>query len=1611
MSIDTAQAVQDGGGYSILKRRLEPQAAFIEQQLSALNDQRAATFGGSKTAIEGNINLLTENNCVPVDMAKVGGVLLMGFDARVGMKKRLQIDDLLATYRITSEQDGLQANQVALQETFLADPRFIKEMTHLLEYNADCSLRQISFQEKSLKIVFMANEKSQSMHVFTFSEVGNDIVYQGTSMKSGHHKRVSDGWIKTTDKDHVGGVSPHVSINDKLFVETIGGDLTIKLENNTETGEGIYSEPVSNKYQNINDAEFAYIDLGDLVLLRVLPLQEPKHRYFIFSNISKKVVRADHLESGYELLPEGHGIVFSGGYALSSGELKVFSNAEQGYFFGSKLVSPNGEDVLYSYFNEVVGGYALYGYNLIDKSMSAPIMAHGVTFRNDGRMLIFKDDQNAAAERLHRIQVWQTPFMNSQQFAASISNEGDAELKKVGNAALVRGISDIRTLLKYARSEEVSDALYEAMIKQTERVVEHHHWLGGTRFEPIRKKLDEVKETAALVLAEFQKVKVMADEAKKASVAIKKAHDELIHQSKVIRGDNAARYTELMTALKAHIGRLVTSKEVRYIDISALEKMELEANKAKEKVVGLMVDLLQEDKAFSAFYDRIDELTRSVEQSGKAIEAEALEVKVKDLTEQLSTLNSEVGEIQVDDSTAITSIITRLSAIFGRLNTLRSQVAKKKEQLLRAEAENEFAAQFKQVGQMIEVAKNNATTPEKCDEELAKLNMAFENLENRFSQFDDYIQEISNKRNDVYSLFETQKAQLVGVIQRRIDGLVKAANISLANIQKRVSRFSDVNELNGYFNTDLMVGKVRQYIERIRELGDVVIADSLAFEIKGLHDVAVRDIRDNAELFDDGGRVAKLGKHRFSVNKKAIELNVGVRDEQPMFFVGSTDFAQPVLDQELNELAHYFKYDTPAENEQVCRAEFLAYQVIKAAQRNEQGLSTAALENALKEQHLGNQASLIEMLSDYITSRYKEGYVKGVHNQDAAKLITAIYPAMKGDDQGVVSSVAARVGWLKSSYCRNSAMMKDLCDEASVCLELDSDMETTEFTEMMVARYADTINPGSLHYALSCMMRYQPHTYVVSKEAFELATAVLKRLGCRQLGEMERSIFRITAQSVQAGMPESVLDEAAEIFVHLKNEQDLGRDNGIVFVPMDMQSRFKVDGMLSEHGRIVDGVIDGDVSDFITHCEYIINVHAIEFERFLAVRQRVTDMQREVLQLSDFTAKPLSSFVRNQLIRDSYLPLIGANLAKQMGTVDNQRTDQNGMLLLLSPPGYGKTTLVEYLSKVLGMVFVKINCPSIGHNITSIIPDDETDAAARKELNKINMALEMGNNALLYLDDIQHTNPEFLQKFISLCDGTRRIEGQWGGKTKTYDMRGKRFAIVMAGNPYTESGEAFKIPDMLSNRADIYNLGDIMSGQQAAFELSYIENAMTSNANLAPLISRPRGDILKLVRMARGEEIPVSDLEHNYAPVEADEIGKLFKHMLAVQQVVLKVNQEYIRSAAMATQYRSEPPFLMQGSYRNMNKMVEKLDAVMTIEEVEDVIFDHYRSESQTLTTGAEENMLRFKELIGKLSTEEAERWKVIKATYGSRAEMVSSDMNPDLRVAIALEQILKKMA
>ena len=96
-------------------------------------------------------------------------------------------------------------------------------------------------------------------------------------------------------------------------------------------------------------------------------------------------------------------------------------------------------------------------------------------------------------------------------------------------------------------------------------------------------------------------------------------------------------------------------------------------------------------------------------------------------------------------------------------------------------------------------------------------------------------------------------------------------------------------------------------------------------------------------------------------------------------------------------------------------------------------------------------------------------------------------------------------------------------------------------------------------------------------------------------------------------------------------------------------------------------------------------------------------------------------------------------------------------------------------------------------------------------------------------------------------------------------------------------------------------------------------------------------------------------------------ITDILKKLFVIQDVVLKINQQYIASAAQNDKYRTEPSFKLQGSYRNMNKMTEKVSAVMNDDELMQMIADHYLGEAQLLTTGAEDNLLKLAELRGNM--------------------------------------------
>ena len=134
--------------------------------------------------------------------------------------------------------------------------------------------------------------------------------------------------------------------------------------------------------------------------------------------------------------------------------------------------------------------------------------------------------------------------------------------------------------------------------------------------------------------------------------------------------------------------------------------------------------------------------------------------------------------------------------------------------------------------------------------------------------------------------------------------------------------------------------------------------------------------------------------------------------------------------------------------------------------------------------------------------------------------------------------------------------------------------------------------------------------------------------------------------------------------------------------------------------------------------------------------------------------------------------------------------------------------------------------------------------------------------------------------------------------------------------------------------------------------------------------------------MANGADRETVEIEGNYSDDELNEYISVIRKLFVVRDIVLKVNTEYIYSAAQSDDYRREPPFRLQGSYRNMNKIAEKVVAIMNDEELFLQILSSYENDSQTLATGAEANMLKWKELVGCITKEEQDRWDEIKNIF-----------------------------
>ncbi len=1619
---NTKDSIQlDGGTYEIIQGRLQKQKKELISRLSQLNDSRKEVFGSVETKLIANNRINTENNCIARDIVTIGGNCLFGYNVHFGLRTEITLADVFSIY--TYKDDHFVSQSLNLLE----DDLFFSDFTNLYKYYRNTIFSKFAIVGNYLHMVFQLSESSSDIK--TFKWLINEGALTYVDNRSEHEfkfpKQHEFNWVEVTRDMHRYGSHPHISILDKVFVETIGGDLTIKIEDNTEDGKGIYNEAVAQKDQTLDDGQFKYADLGNLIAIEIKPFQEAA-RHFVYNHKIQEVKKIESIADACILLPDDQGIIFSDGYYLQSGDFKLFENEISKVQFQEKISSPNGEDFLYVFYENTKGLYVLMAYNIIEQKVKTPIVCNGFTLLKEGELFYFKTEEEQTKH--HVIQIWQTPFIEGTTIP---SEHTDTLLYKIGNKDIVKAMAECQALITLLNKEDSYDGLYDDIAKLSNDIVNSYYWINEEETFKLDTPLGELNAAANAAIDEFEKVVQLRKTAQNTTTETTKKAEALFNKIKSSSFKSIDDFVNLLSQLRTLRGETIGLNEIRYIEAHFIADLETEIIAQTDKISRQCVQFLLDDKALLPYHQRVEKEQQKLAELKKVIELKKQEKEVNQIAADLEMLIDIVSNLEIEDASHSTKIIDNISLIFATINQLKAGIKKALKSYGSKEANAEFAAQLKLVDQSIINYLDIASTPEKTDELLNKVSVQLEDLEGRFADFEEFIGLIIEKREEVYNAFEARKNSLVEARNKKAIALENAANRILKGVAKKAMSFKTVVEINGYFASDLMINKLRDIVTNLKELDDAGKAEAIETGLKVAKEDATRKLKDKQDLYEDGENIIKLGKHKFGVNKQPLDLTIVYKDHTLKYHLTGTDFYQSIENETLLASEKYWDQELISENENVYRSSFLAYKIFKNY--------TSTTSESKKQLTDFNDTELLELVRAESSKNYAEGYVKGVHDEDAAVILKII--ATKNHDLGLLQFLPtirayAQYFWNylqedQKTYWNNNIKtageVLNTFPSSNEYLKVITKLSEVVAEDVVLKPVIDSENKASIFTQIATYLFYELQSndrFCISQEANLQYEAFIKYLKSKKvLTRFNESISSETLTTKKAIDTITIVSQWVTAFLKSNTPDFIGYAHEIVcLILFKKESNAEVihvspfhsiANLKGNHQTIVDGIFKFDYHNFMEQLDQYFTVEVHAFNAYREAKHEVTNTLKEQLKLEEFAPKVLSSFVRNKLIDQVYLPLFGDNLSKQLGSVgDNKRTDRMGMLLLISPPGYGKTTLMEYMANRLGLVFMKINGPAIGHEVTSVDPMTATNSATREELKKLNLAFEMGNNVMLYLDDIQHCNPEFLQKFISLADGTRKIEGIYNGQPKTYDLRSKKFCVIMAGNPYTESGDKFQIPDMLANRADIYNLGDIIGDTAYLFKLSLIENALTSNPILHQLSSKYFEDIYQLIQVVESGNQDGINLKGNHTKQEVQDYLAVLDKVVIIRDTVLRVNEAYIKSAAMDDAYRTEPSFKLQGSYRDMSKLVSKVVPVMNNEELQTLLLSHYENESQTLTSAAEANLLKFKELTKRITTEEALRWNTIKDTFVKNNKLKGfGDQNEMAQVLSQMMQFSEHLA
>src|SRR5690606_31424845 len=564
----------DSGAYEIIRKRLLTQKEALIGKLQSLNNARKEVFNSTNFVLKANQRIDTQNNCVARGIVAIDNICIFGYNVHFGLRTEIKLDDVFSIYLFENNQFVPQSLD------FINDPNFNTDYQNLYKYYRDSIFSKFRRTENYLYMIFQTSKNANDLKAFKWLIKDGKLIYQDD--RSIHEVKPPDQfefqWTKTSLEDRRLGKFPHISILDKVFIEALHGDITFKLEDNTDSGKGIYSEKVTNLDQQLDDAEYYYVDLGNLIAIRIKPYQED-FRAYVFNVRTKEVIHLPSLNESAILLPDNQGIIFSNGYYLQNGTHKVFDSQLENVQFLRKIASPNGEDFLYIFTQRATNTYILMSYNIIQQVVETPIVCNGFTIFKDGSLIYFHTEPEAT--RHHQVQIWETPYM-----AVLKENETKKSdpLYKVGNKQIVQAMAEAQEVIQLINKEDSYEGLYEEILKKSTTLLDAYFWIKDEALKNLGEPLTQIKEVANTAIDEFVKVQAQRKHAEELLQKAEVQLQELIFKINSTVVETLDQLVNQLADARRLQGTFIDLKNVRYVTV---EKV----NALLEKLTEITTDL------------------------------------------------------------------------------------------------------------------------------------------------------------------------------------------------------------------------------------------------------------------------------------------------------------------------------------------------------------------------------------------------------------------------------------------------------------------------------------------------------------------------------------------------------------------------------------------------------------------------------------------------------------------------------------------------------------------------------------------------------------------------------------------------------------------------------------------------------------------------------------------------------------------------------------------------------------------------------------------------------------------------------------------------------------